>query len=176
MIQRLSARHRGRECSLRPNSCLFADSIDLPQGTKTITFSGELQGTHSGNVAGQRESGSQAGAAPLRRASLAAIDDQVKAREPDFILARTPYLCWKRTRRIRRAVWPKFSGRATLAAARRARWVLADGCPVLRVHFSFGFARHVGQRTDNICRNVRSSGFTRTLFNIAHLRDGQSCS
>lgn len=134
---------------------------------------------HSGNVAGQRESGSQAGAA--RCASLAAIDDEVKAREPDSSLARTPYLCWKRRRlvsffRTRTAAWPKLSWPATLAAARRARCVLADGCPVLSVHFSFGFARHIGQRTDNICRNVRSSGFTRTLFSIAHVRNGQSCS
>jgi hypothetical protein len=45
---------------------------------------------HSGNVAGQRESGSQAGAA--RCASLAAIGDEGKAREPDSSLARTPYL------------------------------------------------------------------------------------
>jgi hypothetical protein len=134
---------------------------------------------HSGNVAGQRESGSQAGAA--RCASLAAIDDEVTAREPDSTLARTPYLCWKRRRlvsffRTRTAAWPKLSWPATLAAARRARCVLADGCPVLSVHFSFGFARHIGQRTDNICRNVRSSGFTRTLFSIAHVRNGQSCS
>jgi hypothetical protein len=101
--------------------------------------------------------------------------------EPDSTLARTSYLCWKRRRlvnlfRIRTAPWPKLSWRATLAAARRARCVLADGCPVLRVHFSFGFARHIGQRTDNICRNVRSSGFIRTLFSIARVRNGQSCS
>ena len=64
-----------------------------------------------------------------------------------------------------------------MAAARpRARCVLADGCPVLRVHRSLGCARHIGQRTDKMCRSVRVSGFTLTLFNIAHLRDGQSCS
>jgi hypothetical protein len=79
--------------------------------------------------------------------------------------------------RIRRAAWPEFSGRATLAAARSlSRWVLREGCPVLSLHFSFGLAPHIEQRTDNICRNVSFPGFTSTLFNIANLPDGQSCS
>ena len=52
---------------------------------------------------------------------------------------------------------------------------MADGCPVLRVHLSFGKARHMGQRTDKICLWVRVSGATPILFNIAELRDGQSC-
>ncbi len=95
------------------------------------------------------------------------------------------YLCWKRTRRLRLVIdfrirttaWPGLSGRATLAAARsRSRWVLVEGCPVLSVHFAFGLAPHIGQRTDNMCRNVRFSGFTPILFNIANLTDGQSCS
>jgi hypothetical protein len=64
-----------------------------------------------------------------------------------------------------------------LAAARlRARCVLAEGCPVLRVHRSFGFARHMGQRTDNMCRNVSFSGSTLILFNTAKAEDGQFCS
>src|ERR1700683_976828 len=79
--------------------------------------------------------------------------------------------------RIRRTARPAFSGRGALAAATpRARCVLAEGCPVLRVHLSLGFARHIGQRTANICRNVSFSGCTLTLFNSAHLKDGQSCS
>src|SRR6266852_4783789 len=95
------------------------------------------------------------------------------------------YLCWKRTRRLRLVIdfrirttaWPGLSGRATLAAERsRSRWVLVEGCPVLSVHFAFGLAPHIGQRTDNMCRNVRFSGFTPILFNIANLTDGQSCS
>jgi hypothetical protein len=78
--------------------------------------------------------------------------------------------------RNRAALRMEFSGGGTLAAASpRARCVLADGWPVLRVHCSFGLARHMGQRTDSMCRNV-SSGFTPVLFNIAILRDGQSCS
>ena len=45
----------------------------------------------------------------------------------------------------------KFSGRETLAAAcSRARCVFAEGCPVVRVHCSFGLARHIGQRTDKM--------------------------
>jgi hypothetical protein len=43
--------------------------------------------------------------------------------------------------------------RETLAAAKSLlRWVLVDRCPVLNVHFSFGLAPHMGQRTDKICR------------------------
>src|ERR1700690_3904943 len=67
--------------------------------------------------------------------------------------------------RIRRVDWPELSGRETLAAASsRLRCVLLDGCPVLSVHFSFGLAPHMGQRTDNICPNVSFSGFTPILF------------
>jgi len=93
-----------------------------------------------------------------------------------------PYLCWKRTRRprliaafrTRRAAWPEFSGREILKADNsRSRCVLVDGCPVLSVHFFFGLAPHMGQRTDNICPNVSFAGFRPILFNIAH---GQSWS
>jgi hypothetical protein len=78
--------------------------------------------------------------------------------------------------RIRRADSPEFSGRETLAAASsRLRCVLADGCPVLKVHFSFGLAPHMGQRTDNIWSSVSFSGFTAILFNIANRRDVRSC-
>jgi hypothetical protein len=35
---------------------------------------------------------------------------------------------------------------------------------VVSVHLSFGFARHIGQRTDNMCRNVSFSGFTFTII------------
>jgi hypothetical protein len=79
--------------------------------------------------------------------------------------------------RTRRTAWPEVSGRETLAAAiSRSRCVLVDGCPVLSVHFCFGLAPHMGQRTDNICPNVSLPGFTPTLFNIANWRDGQSSS
>ena len=72
---------------------------------------------------------------------------------------------------------PEFSGRETLAAASsRFRCVLMDGCPVLSVHFWFGLAPHMGQRTDNICLNVSFSGFTAILFSIASVRNGQSLS
>jgi hypothetical protein len=93
-----------------------------------------------------------------------------------------PYLCWKRTRRprliaafrTRRAAWPEFSGREVLKADNsRSRCVLVDGCPVLSVHFFFGLAPQMGQRTDNICPNVSFAGFRPILFNIAH---GQSWS
>lgn len=95
-----------------------------------------------------------------------------------------PYLFWRTRRprlvtdfRIRRAAWPQFSGRETLAAAiSRSRCVLLDGCPVLSVHRSFGLALHIGQRTDNMCPNVSFSAFTLILFSIAILRHGQSCS
>lgn len=44
-----------------------------------------------------------------------------------------------------------FSGGPALAAARpRSRCVFCEGCPVVRVHLSFGFAPHTGQRTDNV--------------------------
>jgi len=79
--------------------------------------------------------------------------------------------------RIRRADWPEFSGRETWAAASsRSACVLMDGCPVLSVHFSFGLAPHLGQRTDNIRPNVSFSLFTPTLFSINNWIDGQFCS
>jgi hypothetical protein len=46
---------------------------------------------------------------------------------------------------------------------------------VLRVHFSFGSARHIGHLTDSMCRKV-SSDFTPLLFDAADLKDGQCCS
>ena len=65
----------------------------------------------------------------------------------------------------------------TLAAASpRARCVLADGCPVVRVQRSFGLARHIGQRTDNMWRWVSVPGSIPVLFNNANMKDGQSCS
>jgi hypothetical protein len=51
--------------------------------------------------------------------------------------------------RARRVACPILSGQAA-AAALRARCVFTHGFPVLSVHFSFGFARHVGQLTDKI--------------------------
>jgi len=64
---------------------------------------------------------------------------------------------------ILKTAWPELSGRAYLAAARsRSRWVLAEGCPVLALHCSFGFAPHIGQPTDSICFNLSFSGFTAT--------------
>ena len=96
-----------------------------------------------------------------------------------------PYLCWKRTRsprvmavfKTRRAAWLEFSGPELLAAnSSRSRCVLRDGCPVLSLHFSFGFAPHMGQRTDNICPNVSFPDFTPLFISIANLRDDQSCS
>ena len=60
---------------------------------------------------------------------------------------------------------PKLSGLGTLAAASvLARCVLTHGCPVVSVHGSFGFARHIGQRTDRICRSVSCSVFTTTII------------
>jgi hypothetical protein len=47
---------------------------------------------------------------------------------------------------------------------------------VLKVQGSLGFARHIGQRTDNMCRGVSFEGSTLVLFDIADLRNGQSCS
>src|ERR1700733_11749218 len=68
----------------------------------------------------------------------------------------------------RRDARPRFSGRETLAAAKvRARCVLTDGCPVVSVHFSPGIARHIGHRTDNICRRVSLSVST---FSTIHHR------
>ncbi len=93
-------------------------------------------------------------------------------------------LCGKRARnprfvaffRIRRAAWLEVSGRGALAAANsRARCVLVEGCPVLSVHGSFGLALHMGQRTDNIRRNVSFSVFIPPLFRIAGSKDVQSC-
>jgi len=78
--------------------------------------------------------------------------------------------------RIRRAACPKFSWAPALAAATlRSLCVLAHGCPVLRVHFSFGLARHTGQRTDNICRNVSFLGLVLVLFNIITFENRQLC-
>ena len=62
------------------------------------------------------------------------------------------------------------------AASPRARCVLADGCPVVRVQRSFGLARHIGQRTDNMWRWVSFPGSISVLFNNANMKDGQSCS
>lgn len=47
---------------------------------------------------------------------------------------------------------------------------------MLSVHLCFGFAPHMGQRTDSICPSVSFAGFTFIVFRIAHLEDGQSCS
>ena len=47
---------------------------------------------------------------------------------------------------------------------------------MLRVHLAFGLAPHMGQRTDNFCRNESCAGFTSTLFDIGSLIDGQFCS
>jgi hypothetical protein len=44
------------------------------------------------------------------------------------------------------------------------------------VQGSFGLARHMGQRTDNMCRGVSFATSTLVLFNIADVRDGQYCS
>ena len=71
---------------------------------------------------------------------------------------------------VRKVDRTKFSGGGTLAAAcARARWVLTHGCPVVSVHGSFGRARHIGQRTDIMCRSVSFPGSTFILFNIASL-------
>ena len=54
-------------------------------------------------------------------------------------------------RKKRRAARSALSGGGALAAARaRSRCVLFEGCPVVRVHFSFGLALHAGHGTDNI--------------------------
>jgi len=47
---------------------------------------------------------------------------------------------------------------------------------VLSVHFCFGLAPHLGQRTDNIRPNVSFSLFTPILFSINNWIDGQFCS
>jgi hypothetical protein len=74
-------------------------------------------------------------------------------------------------------IWAKFSGRDTLPAATvRARWVLMHGCPVVSVHFSPGLARHIGQRTDNICRSESVAVFTLRLFDLDRPIDGELCS
>ena len=41
---------------------------------------------------------------------------------------------------------------------------------MLRVQGSFGLARHMGQRTDSMCRGVSFATSTPVLFNIADLR------
>jgi len=70
--------------------------------------------------------------------------------------------------KVRKIDRTKFSGGGTLAAASaRARWVLTHGCPVVSVHGCFGSARHIGQRTDMMCRSVSFPGSTFILFNIA---------
>ncbi len=72
-------------------------------------------------------------------------------------------------RRDRRKVRPELSGRGALAAARpRSRCVLSDGCPVVRVHLSFGLALHTGHRTDIIrfCESCPVS-----TFHSVHHRD-----
>ena len=78
--------------------------------------------------------------------------------------------------RIRRAACPKFSWAPALAAATlRSLCVFAQGCPVLSVHFSFGLARHTGQRTDNICRNASFLELVLVLFNIITFENRQLC-
>ena len=45
-------------------------------------------------------------------------------------------------------------GGPALAAARlRERCVFSEGCPVLNVHLSSGFAPQDGQQTDKLCRS-----------------------
>jgi hypothetical protein len=41
---------------------------------------------------------------------------------------------------------------------------------VLAVHRAFGFAPHIGQRTDNICFNVTFPGFSIMEFTVHHGR------
>jgi hypothetical protein len=43
------------------------------------------------------------------------------------------------------------------------------------MHFSFGFAPHIGQRTDSTCRNVSFAGSTIILFGIVRLKNNQLC-
>jgi len=40
---------------------------------------------------------------------------------------------------------------------------------VLAVHFPFGFAPHIGQRTESICFNVSFSDFTTIVLNMVGL-------
>jgi hypothetical protein len=47
---------------------------------------------------------------------------------------------------------------------------------VLSVHFCFGRAPHMGQRTDNICPNLSFRGSTPRLSNKKPFKDGQFCS
>jgi hypothetical protein len=64
-----------------------------------------------------------------------------------------------------------------LAAARlRSRWVLSDGCPVVKVHFSFGFALQTGHGTDKIRLCVSGLVCTFLVFSIVNPRNGQFCS
>lgn len=71
-------------------------------------------------------------------------------------------------------MWPKFSGRGAVAAARpRSRCVLFDGCPVVSVHFSFALARHTGHGTDNIRFWVSCPVSMVIVFIAATFGDGQ---
>src|SRR6266576_5940881 len=81
----------------------------------------------------------------------------------------SPYRWWKRRSKVRlvaslttrTVACPRFSERDILAAnRRRSRCVFRHGFPVLRVHFSLGFARHTGHRTANTCLGVSFSGTT----------------
>jgi hypothetical protein len=75
---------------------------------------------------------------------------------------------------VRKVDRTKFSGGGTLAAAcARARWVLTHGWPVVSVHGCFGRARHIGQRTDIMCRSVSFPGST---FISIQYRQLDSCS
>jgi hypothetical protein len=46
---------------------------------------------------------------------------------------------------------------------------------VLSVHRCFGFARQVGQWTDNICRNVSFSVATTTIIQYCRLQEMVNC-
>src|ERR1700733_7587146 len=74
-------------------------------------------------------------------------------------------------------VRPKLSGRGALAAtADLDKCVFTHDCPVVKVHCSFGFARHVGQVTDKICRSVRAWVCTPPLSDMQNREDVQLCS
>lgn len=79
--------------------------------------------------------------------------------------------------RDRRKASPEFPGGGALAATRpRSRCVLSDGCPVVRVHLSFGLALHTGHRTDSSA-SVKDDLFPRfVVFIVAAFEDGQFCS
>lgn len=54
---------------------------------------------------------------------------------------------------LRKKVSAIVSGGPALAAARLREWrVFSEGCPVLNVHLSPGFAPQEGQQTDKLCR------------------------